>query len=108
MFDRQGDTAAVLNAEYRVPLGWPQRGYGTGPLFLRSMHATVFADAGHAWTGRFRTSEVKTSWGAEASADVVAGYALPLTWTAGIAWGRDGAGGVRSGREVYVRIGHGF
>lgn len=104
----QGDTAAVLNAEYRVPLGWPQRGYGTWPLFLRSMHATVFADAGHAWTGRFRTSEVKTSWGAEASADVVAGYALPLTWTAGIAWGRDGAGGVRSGREVYVRIGHGF
>jgi hypothetical protein len=104
----QGDTAAVLNAEYRVPLGWPQRGYGTWPLFLRSLHATVFADAGHAWTGRFRTSEVKSSWGAEASADVVAGYALPLTWTAGVAWGRDGAGGVRSGREVYVRIGHGF
>ena len=104
----QGHTVALLNTEYRVPLAWPERGLGAWPLFVRSLHATVFSDVGHAWSGRFRASDVKSSWGAELSADMTAGYVLPLTWSAGIAWGRDHSGGVPDNRRVYVRLGHGF
>ena len=104
----QGDTVALINAEYRVPLGWPQRGFRTWPVFLRSVHATVFGDAGHAWSGRFRFSDVKSSWGAELSADLTAAYALPLTCSAGVAWGKDHSGRADSSRRFYVRLGHSF
>ena len=104
----QGQTVALLNAEYRVPLARPQRGLGAWPLFVRSLHATVFSDIGHAWNGPFRVSDVKSSWGAELSADVTAAYVLPLTWSAGIAWGRDHSGRVPDNRRVYLRLGHGF
>ena len=49
-----GSHVAVANAEYRWPLARPQRGHGTWPLFVHSLHAAVFADAGHAWTQTFR------------------------------------------------------
>jgi outer membrane protein assembly factor BamA len=104
----QGHTVALFNAEYRVPLGWPQRGVRAWPIFVRSLHATAFADVGHAWSGRFRRSELKSSWGAEISADLTAAYALPFTWTAGIAWGHDRSGRTPDNRQVYVRLGHGF
>ena len=104
----QGDTVALINTEYRVPLGWPQRGFRTWPLFLRSVHATVFGDAGHAWSGRFRLSDVKSSWGAELSADLTAAYALPLTFSAGVARGRDHSGRAGPSRRFYVRLGHSF
>jgi hypothetical protein len=45
-----GSHVAVANAEYRFPIARPQRGIGTWPVFLHSIHAAVFADAGHAWT----------------------------------------------------------
>jgi hypothetical protein len=46
----------------------------------------VFADVGHAWTGRFRTAAATTSLGAELSLDTVIGFHFPLTMTAGAAW----------------------
>ena len=46
--------AVVANLDYRFPLARIQRGVGTLPFFLRTAHAAVFADAGHAWNGRFR------------------------------------------------------
>jgi hypothetical protein len=38
----------------------------------------------------------------------VLGYALPLTVTAGVAWGRDGAGVVGDNRQAYTRVGLAF
>ena len=104
-----GDRVALVNAEYRVPLAWPQRGFRDWPVFLRALHGTVFADAGHAWSGdAFHRGDVKWSWGAEVSGDVTIGYWLPLTATVGIGWGRDGAGQLPDNRQVYIRLGHGF
>jgi hypothetical protein len=104
----RGSTIGLINVEYRVPIAWIERGAGTWPVFLRSLHATVFADAGHAWTATPRLRDVKTSWGIEAASDVVAGFVLPLTLTAGIGWGHDGAGVLRDDRQLYVRLGYGF
>jgi len=98
----------LMNAELRVPVVWPQRGVGTWPIFLRSLHGTLFTDVGHAWTESARWADRKTAVGAELSANVVAGFGWPLTWTVGVAWGHDGAGVLPDGREVYVRLGRAF
>ena len=103
-----GSRVALVNADYRVPLARPERGAGTWPLFLRTVHGALFADAGHAWTSAFRARDIKWSAGAELSFDVVAGYWLPLTATVGAAWGRDGAGAVEGGSTFYVRVGRAF
>jgi outer membrane protein assembly factor BamA len=103
-----GSHIAVANADYRFPIAWPERGHGTLPLFLRSLHAAVFVDAADVWTREFRAADMKTSAGLEFSADIVAGYALPLTVAAGIGWGHDGAGRVEDARTFYVRVGHAF
>ena len=55
-----------------------------------------------------RASAIKTSAGAQLSADVVAGFFAPFTVTVGAAWGHDGSGRVRDGATAYVRIGKGF
>ena len=47
--DLYGFHAAVFNLDYRFPLGWPQRGYGTLPAMVRNLHGAVFVDAGNAW-----------------------------------------------------------
>ena len=103
-----GDRVALVNVEARVPLLSVQRGWGTWPLFLRTIHAAAFTDIGHAWTGTARWSDRKIGYGAEVSADVVAGFGLPLTWTAGMAWGRDGAVSIPNAREFYFRVGQSF
>jgi outer membrane protein assembly factor BamA len=104
-----GTHVALVNADYRWPIARPQRGAGTWPLFLHTIHAATFADAGHVWTTRFRAADVKLSAGAELSFDVVAGYSFPLTATVGAAWGRDGAAGsATGGTTVYARIGRAF
>jgi outer membrane protein assembly factor BamA len=104
-----GSRLALVNAEYRLPIAWIERGAGTWPIFLRSLHATLFADAGDAWrSGGARPGDWKGSWGGELSTDVVAGFVLPLTLTGGVAWGRDGESRVPPTRTAYVRLGHGF
>jgi hypothetical protein len=103
-----GSHVALVNADYRWPIARPQRGAGTWPAMLHTVHAAVFADAGHAWTDAFRASAAKTSLGAELSADVVAGYFFRFTSTVGAAWGHDGSGTVRDRTTVYARIGRAF
>jgi hypothetical protein len=102
-----GTRIALINADYRWPLVRPQRGAGTFPLFLHTLHAAVFADAGHAWTGDFEIRRAKIAAGAEIAANVVAGYAFPFSIAVGAAWGRDGAH-VVDGGTVYVRLGRAF
>jgi WD40-like Beta Propeller Repeat len=103
-----GNHVALLNADYRWPIARPQRGHGTWPIFLHTVHAAVFADIGHAWTETFDVRDLKTSAGGELSLDVVAGYFAPFTATLGAAWGRDGSHTVRDRGSVYVRIGRAF
>ena len=103
-----GSHVALINADYRFPIARPQRGHGTWPLFLHTVHATVFADAGHAWTRAFRTDAIKTSVGAELSARVVAAYFFPFTLTAGAAWGHDRTHTVADRATIYARIGYAF
>jgi outer membrane protein assembly factor BamA len=101
-----GDHAAVLNVDYRVPLAWVQRGVGTLPFFLRSIHGAIFADVGHAWDDTFRAADLRRSLGAELSFDTVLGSTLGLTITTGAAWRHDGAGG--RGVAAFGRIGRAF
>lgn len=104
-----GSHIALVNAEYRWPLARPQRGLGTWPLFLHTVHAAVFADAGQAWTHAFRSDAIKSSAGAQISTDVVAGYFAPLTATLGAAWGHDGSSELVADRvTVYFRVGKAF
>jgi Tol biopolymer transport system component len=102
-----GTHVALLNADYRFPIARPQRGKGTWPLFLHTIHAAVFADAGEAWTEQFRAHNAKTSAGGELSLNLIAGYSFPVTATIGAALGHDGTD--RSNRAtMYVRIGRAF
>ena len=105
--DRRGAHAAVANLDYRVPLRRIQRGLGTWPVFVRSVHGAVFADAGHAWSGEFRGRDVRLSVGGELSADTVLGYGLPVTLTAGAAWRYDGTTDRQSG-ALFARVGRAF
>jgi len=103
-----GSHVALANADYRWPLARPQRGHGTWPFFVDTVHAAIVADAGRAWTREFRFDEMQTSFGGELSADVVLGYQFPLTLTVGAAHGHDGSGTVPGGMRVFVRIGRAF
>jgi hypothetical protein len=102
-----GEHAVVGNLDYRVPLASIQRGLGTLPFFLRTAHAAVFADAGHAWTEDLQWSELRTAVGAELSLDGVVGYVVPLTFTAGAAWRNDPVTG-RRGFAAFGRVGRAF
>lgn len=102
-----GEHAAVANADFRFPLLTVERGVGTVPVMFRTIHAAIFADAGHAWTGPFRWRDVRASAGAELSFDAVIGYALPITFTTGIAW-REVPVPAQRGFAVFGRIGRAF
>ena len=105
--DISGTRALVLNTDYRVPLARVDRGAGTIPVFVRSLHASMFVDAGTAWSDRVRWSDLRVSIGAELSVDTVIGFVLPVTATVGGAWRRDGAEGER-GLVGFARIGRAF
>jgi hypothetical protein len=103
-----GSHVAVVNADYRFPIARPQRGAGTWPVMLHTVHGALFADAGHAWTRTFRAQAIKTCVGAELSADVVAGYLARVTLTAGVARGHDGSGTIPDRTVMYARVGRAF
>ena len=105
--DIVGEHAAVMNADFRFPLTYVQRGVGTLPVFLRSIHGAVFADVGNAWNGVFHRADLRRSFGVEVSADTVLGYAVPVTVTSGIAW-RDDPVSARGGWAFFGRVGRAF
>ena len=102
-----GSRVAIANLDYRFPLRYIQRGSGTIPLFLRTIHSAVFADAANAWDDTFRWSDVRVSAGAELSVDAVIGFGLPLSFTGGVAWRSDPVGR-QDGVAVFGRIGRAF
>lgn len=101
-----GNRLAVGNLEYRLPLKVVERGRGTLPLLLRTIHASAFADVAQL-RGDGRTGAGWTrAFGAELSVDGVAGHGLPFVATVGGAWGRDGS---RPGvSQVYARLSRAF
>lgn len=99
-----GRRYAGANLEYRFALVHPQRGWRTLPLFVRSLHAALFADAAHAWSGEFRLGDVKTSAGAALGADVFLAHALPFSATLGAARGF----AERGDTQFYFRLGLAF
>jgi hypothetical protein len=103
-----GTHVALLNAEYRWPLARPQRGVGTWPLFLHTVHAAAFADAGQTWARRFDAAQIKASVGVELSGRLVVGYHFPMTATVGAARGHDGSGTLPDAWTIYLRLGHAF
>jgi Tol biopolymer transport system component len=102
-----GSRIASASVEWRQPLWSVQRGAGTWPVFIRTVHAAVFADAGHTWTGEFSADRLKASFGIEGSLDTVVGFHLPLTFTAGLARTYDRAA-AQGATGFYVRIGPSF
>jgi Tol biopolymer transport system component len=105
--DALGPHAAVINLDYRVPLLRIERGAGTLPAFARTLHGTVFVDAGHVWDESFRASDARVAIGGELSLDVVLGYSLPLRFTGGASWRHDPSGRER-GAALFGRIGTAF
>jgi outer membrane protein assembly factor BamA len=99
-----GRSFVSANAEYRFPLGHPQRGFWSFPVFLRHVHAAVFADAASAWSGSFRIDGVKPGVGAAIGADLILGHGLFVTTTAGVAHGFAARGETRA----YFRTGLAF
>ena len=106
--DVSGRRAAVVNIDYRVPLLRVERGAGTVPLFLRTIHAAVFFDAGHAWSRKFRARDGRVSVGGELSFDAILGFALPVTFTTGAAWRHGRSPEERGGVVAFGRIGRAF
>ena len=100
----RGRRFATANAEYRFPLGHPQRGWRSFPVFLRHLHASVSYDAAAAWSGDFERDDLKTGAGIALGADLLLGHRLPVTVTAGLAHGFDTGGETRG----YFRAGLSF
>lgn len=92
------------NAELRLPLGHPQRGWRSMPVFLRHLHAAAFVDAGNAWTGSLQLSEIKSAAGVALGLDCNLAHALPFTFSAGVARGFAAQGDTR----FYFRTGLAF
>jgi hypothetical protein len=61
-------------------------------------------DAAPAWSGAFVLADVKTAAGGAVGGDLVIGHALPLTTTAGVAYGFARGGETR----FYFRTGLSF
>jgi Tol biopolymer transport system component len=95
-----GRAFAGANVEYRIPLAHPERSWRTLPIFLRNLHASVFFDAAHAWSGEFRTEDVSTAAGVALGTDTYIGYRLPFTAEVGVGHGFNEKGETR----VYFRF----
>jgi hypothetical protein len=105
--DIVGSRVAVANVDVRFPLARLQRGAGSWPLFIRTLHGAVFADAGQAWDTTFPAADLRTSTGGELSLDVVIAHYVPLTLVSGAAWTRDPVAN-RRGATLFGRIGYAF
>jgi WD40-like Beta Propeller Repeat len=101
---RSGRQFHQVQLEYRLPLLDPEWGVYTLPLYLRRLWASVFADAGGAFYGRPKPSDLLVGSGAELFAQLVVSYRVTLDLRLGFARGWS-AGGETQG---YFHIGTPF
>ncbi len=85
-----GSNFTLLNAEYRFPIVYVDRGISTLPAFLHQVSGTVFADYGGAYDSIPRRAPLDVlhlGAGAELWANLTLGYRLNWTMRFGIAHG---------------------
>jgi Tol biopolymer transport system component len=75
----RGQRAVLGSLEYRFPVTNLEKGYDTSVFFYRRFHGALFFEAGNAWNGQYRSSDLRRSVGAEARLDMTLAYFLPLT-----------------------------
>ncbi len=95
----RGNTYILLNGEYRLPLAAFHQGLDTLPAVARRLWATVFADAGGAWTGAPTRREFRWDLGAE----IALSWNLVLTFPGTVRLGYAHGFGV-GGRDVVYFI----
>jgi hypothetical protein len=88
-----GDSYQIVSAEYRAPLLRIERGYQTFPAYFRQLWGAVFVDAGNAYQGRFKFSDIKYDVGAELNLGVNFVYYLESQLKVGYAHGFSAPGG---------------
>jgi Tol biopolymer transport system component len=107
--EREGPAALVANADYRFPLARVERGIRTWPIFLRDVHAALFADVGSAGDALDALPSAAWSVGGEVAARLTLGYTWNVSLAAGAAWVRDPLRqGDRDRVAVFVRTGYAF
>lgn len=94
-----GRNMISTTAEYRFPLAYPYRGFGTNPIFLRRLHADVFVDAlsldGIAYdrvAKAYRSEKlgrVYFGMGGELKFDTTSFYSIPIQFILGYYYGAD-------------------
>jgi hypothetical protein len=90
---RFGTRLAFGNLEWRIPLGHPQRGAGTFPLFLRHMRLSASLDGAVISTAPLNFSSARIGASLGLGADLLLGHRIPLTLEGGVGFGltRDGS-----------------
>jgi outer membrane protein insertion porin family len=88
----RGQRAVLGSLEYRFPVTNLEKGYDTTPFFYRRFHGALFFEAGNAWDGSYRGSDLRRAVGAEARLDMTFAFYLPLTIRFVIAKGLDEGG----------------
>ncbi len=106
---RSGQSVAIANVDYRFPLVRVERGVGTWPLFVNTIHGSVFADVGSAGVALTALARPIWSVGAELASDLTLGYSYAMTVAMGVAWTSDPLNQRQPGRAAfYVRTGRAF
>lgn len=77
----------LMNAEYRVGLGFIERGLATLPVYVNRAHAALLFDAGFASDDDFSWAQVRPTLGAALRLDAVFGYYEAGTFELGMARG---------------------
>ncbi len=95
-----GDQFHVVNAEYRFPIAWIERGLETFPLYLRRLHGNLFVDYGGAFNGGFSFDKLKVGVGAEAILELSYAYYFNAALQLGYARGFEKGGG----NQVYFLL----
>jgi len=105
-----GDWYYLSSAEYRFPLWRIDRGTGTAPLFLRSLHGAVFADIGSAFDDPAQPALPLVGTGAELRLTSILLWGVPLQLRAGYAFSLYPSGGIapNSPASWYWRFGTSF
>ena len=108
---RYGSRAWSASAEYRFPLLSVHRGLGAWPLYMDRVTGAFFADVGNAWGPDVgphgflnARRDAIASVGAEMTADLLAGWIVPVRVRVGGAYPLVAG----SGTQVYVRLGLSF
>lgn len=102
--DRTGTRLAFGNVEWRLPLGFPQRGYRAFPFFIRHLHASLSLDAAAVSVPRLDLHRPFVGVSAGIGANLLLGHRFPVTITAGL-----GRGLTRGGASVpWVSLGFPF